>query len=190
MGGFSVEFEEEGQFCYMHVRFWKKNTLCKVRLSRFARSTPMPIGYFTTMSRLLSFISVRPDLVACSGSPLDVFETFDSCKIFAKGLQGPFRFESLDLSRLMHRHSFSVFGRLDFFAVLEHLIISLGGALESPWIVDLPELAKVFLILLRILLRFFRVLAVLFWDAFQVASFKTLKICDDVLCFRSFLSAN
>ena len=143
MGGFSIEFEEDGQFHYMSVRFWKESTLCKVKLSRFSKTIAAPLGYFTTLSRLLSTVSSRPDLVGCSGCPLDVFETLDHCKIFSKGILHPFRFDALNLSRLMHRQSFSVFGRLDFFAVFENLIISLGGALSSPWILETPELAKV-----------------------------------------------
>ena len=143
MGGFALEFEEEGQFHYLHIRFWKGDTLCKVKLSRFAKTTPAPFGYFTSAARLLSFISSRPNLVSCSGCSLDAFESFDNCDIFTKGVAYPFRFETLDLSRLMHRQSFSVFGRLDFFAVLEHLVISLSGALSLPWILDTPELAKV-----------------------------------------------
>ena len=143
MGGFGLEFEEEGQFHYLHIRFWKGNSLCKVKLSRFAKTTPVPHGYFTSTARLLSSLSSRPDLVSCSGCPLDAFETFDNCEIFAKGVAYPFRFETLDLSRLMHKQSFSVFGRLDFFAVLEHLVISLSGTLSLPWILDTPELAKV-----------------------------------------------
>ena len=144
MGGFSIEFEERGQVNYLSVRFWHGDTLCKVELLRFGRTVAFPTGHLGAVARLLSTISTAPDLVCCSGCPTDVLEAFNESDIFKRGVQAPFRFGDLDLARLMHKHSFSVFGRLDFFSVVEHLVLALGGIRDERWSLGLPELVKVF----------------------------------------------
>ena len=142
MGGYSVEFEEKGQVCYVSVRFWRGDSLCKVTLLRFGRTVSFPTGHLGALARLLSALSTSPDLVGCSGCPPEISETLDGSGYFKRSLQNPFRFGDLDLARLLHKHSFSVFGRLDFFSVLEHLILSLGGILSERWSIGLPEVVK------------------------------------------------
>ena len=44
----------------------------------------------------------------------------------------------------MHKLSYSVFGRIDFFSVEQHLLISLGGSLQYEWTVIAPELTMVY----------------------------------------------
>ena len=143
LGAFSVEFEEAGQFCFMSVLFWKEDTLCKVKLCRFGLTVTYPTGYMGLLSRLLSAITTRPNLLGCSGCPNDVFRAIDKSPHFDRGIQYPFRFTDIDLARLMHRQQYSVFGRIDFFSVLEHLILSLAGCLTERWTHDAPELVKV-----------------------------------------------
>ena len=142
LGAFSLEFEQQGSFIYMSVRFWKKDTICKVTVSRFGRTVPFPNGYFAVVSRFLSAVTTRSNLVCSSGSPADVFQSLDLCKTFSRGIQCPFRLDDVDLTRLMH-HQQSVFGRVDFFSVLQHLVISLGGCLHLRWTHNTPELVKV-----------------------------------------------
>ena len=142
-GAYSVEFEERGQFCFMSVRFWKENTLCLVTINRFARTVAHPTGFFGTLSRLISAISTQSGLVPVSGCPPEVFQALDEDSYFKKGVQFPFRFDEFELPRIMHRQNFSVFGRVDFFSVLEHLILSLRGTLYQSWTLDAPELVKV-----------------------------------------------
>ena len=43
----------------------------------------------------------------------------------------------------MHKRSYSVFGRIDFFSVMRQLLVSLGGSLDEAWAVSSPELSKV-----------------------------------------------
>ena len=143
LGAYSVEFEERGQFCFLSVRFWKGDVLCRVMLSRFGRTIPHPTGYFGTLSRLMSGISVQPDLVCVSGCLSEVVQSFEKSGLFKKGVQYPFRFDEFNLPRIMHRQNFSVFGRVDFFSVLDHLISSLRGALYHSWTLETPELVKV-----------------------------------------------
>ena len=146
-GSYSIEFEEKHRFCYLSLRFWKDDHLCKVVVTRFGRTVEFPKGHIAALSRVLSLVSGEPDLVSLSGCTSEVFELVDKCAIFKKGIHYPFRFDQLDLARLMHKESLSVFGRVDFFNVLEHLIVSLSGSLEQTWTLDTPELAKVIIIL-------------------------------------------
>ena len=127
----------------MSVRFWKGDVLCRVTINRFARTVPHPTGFFGAFSRLLSVISPQSGLVCVSGCPVEVFHTFDESPFFTRGVQYPFRFDEFELPRVMHRQNFSVFGRVDFFAVLEHLVSSLRGALYQSWTLETPELVKV-----------------------------------------------
>ena len=142
-GGFSVEFETEGQFCYLSVRFWKQDSLCKVTLLRFSRTSVTPRGHFSVISQLLSAITTESDLVCCSGCPYDVFLSVDGCSLFTRGVQFPFRFSNVDLAKMMHQQSYSFFGRIDFFSVLEYLVVSLSGVVRYRWTFDTPELVKV-----------------------------------------------
>ena len=143
LGAYSIEFEERGQFCFMSVRFWKEDTLCRVTINRFARTVPHPTGFVGTLSRLMSAISPQPGLVSVSGCPTEVFHAFDEDSYFKKGILCSFRFDELDLPRVMHRQNFSVFGRVDFFSVLNHLISALRGSLYQSWTLEAPELVKV-----------------------------------------------
>ena len=66
-----------------------------------------------------------------------------SPSITIDGVQSCLRFEHFSLSRLMHKTSYSVFGKIDFFSVLQALMASLGGSLLEDWVVRSPELTKV-----------------------------------------------
>ena len=143
MEAFSIEYEEQGQFIYVHIQFWKGEDLCKVKLCRFGQTVPFPTGHIGALSRVMSAITKRPNLVSCSGCPQDILRSLDKSSLFNRGIQQSFRFSELDLARLMHRDMYSVFGRIDFFSVLEHLILSLSGSLTERWTLDAPELVKV-----------------------------------------------
>ena len=154
-GAYSLEFEDKRQFCYLSIRFWKEDHLCKVVLTRFGRTVTYPIGHIAALSRVFSLISDQPGIVSLSGCPSEVFQMVDECPVFPKGIHYPFRFDSLDLARLMHKRSLSIFGRVDFFNVVEHLIVSLRGALDQAWTLDTPELVDVSYIISCKVLRFF-----------------------------------
>ena len=43
----------------------------------------------------------------------------------------------------MHKGSYSVFGKIDFFSVLQALLVSLGGSQTEDWVLESPELQRV-----------------------------------------------
>ena len=142
-GQFALEFETFGRFKYVYLRFWRDDCLVKSFLCRFGVTSPPLAGEMGALSRLLSSVSTKPQLVAVSGCPVDFIQVVDESNIFAHTLQSPFRFDSVDLQAIMHRDSYSVFKRIDFFSVLQGLIVSLGGSLSLPWTLQCPELSKV-----------------------------------------------
>ena len=88
-------------------------------------------------------LSTRPDIVACLGGSPETVNLLDQCKFLQHGAQSPYRFDILSARDLMNKSSYSVFGRIDFFSVIQFLVISLGGCLSQDWTLTAPELTKV-----------------------------------------------
>ena len=127
----------------MSVRFWKGEEFCRVLVCRNGLPSSELTRELGSLSRSLSVVSTRTDIVACSGCPGDLLRTVDQHPFFTSGVQSWFRFEQVDLPRLMHKLNYSVFGHIDFFSVLNGLVISLGGSLTTDWIQRSPELTRV-----------------------------------------------
>ena len=140
---FGIEFESKGVYRYMSARFWRGTELCRVYICRSSLPSPDLAGELGSLSRLLSVASTRCEIVACSGCPADLIRVVDCSEFFTCGVQSCFRFESLSLQYLMHKSSYSVSGHLDFFSVLQALLVSLGGSLNEEWALRSPELSKV-----------------------------------------------
>ena len=140
---FSIEFEDSGTDRLMFLRYWREAKLCRVFVYRSALPATDLTGELGSLSRLLSVVSTDPDIVACSGCSVDYIRTIDQHHSYSRGIQSCFRFESLDLQLLMHKFTYSVFGRIDMFSVLQCLLVSLGGSLTEDWVLESPELTRV-----------------------------------------------
>ena len=140
---FALEFEDKGSNRFMSVRFWKGQYLCKVIVCRSGLPTTNLTGELDSLARLLSSISTKADIVACSGCPSELIRTIDEVPTSVRAVESFFRFSQLNLSKLMHKSSYSVFGHIDFFSVLRGLVISLGGSANEDWVQRSPVLAKV-----------------------------------------------
>ena len=140
---YSIEFEDRGANRLMSLRFWKGAKLCRVFICRSALPASELSGEFESLSRLLSVVSTGPDMVACSGCPVDFIRAIDHHSSYSYGIQSCFRFELLDLQLLMHKFTYSVFGRIDMFSVLQFLLVSLGGSTTEDWVRGTPELTRV-----------------------------------------------
>ena len=138
-----LEYERAGVNRLMSVRFWKGDSLCKVFVCRSGLPTLDLTGELGSLSRFLSVVSTKADVVACSGCPVEMICIIDRCALFSRAVQSCFRFEHLDLQTMMHKHTYSVFGRIDFFSVLKSLLVSLGSATGEDWVMQSPELAQV-----------------------------------------------
>ena len=142
-GQFAVEFELRGLFLFMHLRFWCDNQLCRVVLKRTGRTVGQTQAEKHLFPSLLGAISARPNPVCASGCSLEFVQELDESPLFTFGVQSFKRFDEVSLAKLMHKDSYSVFGRIDFFSVLKYLIVSLGGSLDMECVLLAPELSRV-----------------------------------------------
>ena len=140
---FGIEFENVGTNRFMTARFWKGDSLCRVFICRSGLPSSDLTGELGSLSRLLSVVSTRADIVACSGCTVDLVKTIDHSDLFSRSVQSCFRFEHLRLETMMRKPTYSVFGRIDFFSVLKSLMVSLGGATDEDWVMQSPDLAQV-----------------------------------------------
>ena len=140
---FAIEFEDRGPNRYMTARYWEGQNLHRVLICRSQLPATDLTGELGSLSRLLSVVSTKADIVACSGSSVDLLRTIDYSPLFSRAVQSCFRFDQLNLPKMMHKTSYSVFGHIDFFSVLRGLVISLGGAHSEDWYQRSPELAQV-----------------------------------------------
>ena len=124
----------------MYIRFWKEDVLVKAFLYRFGVLAPGVRSELGGIARLLSVVSNKPQMVACSGCPPDVIEVLDKCGVFTKTVQPAFRFDTVDLPTIMHKLSYSVFGRIDFFSVM--CPIALRGVLQTDVMLAFSSLDK------------------------------------------------
>ena len=143
---FGVEFEKRGANRHMSLRFWKGTKLCRVFICRSSLAGAGLTEELGSLARLLSVVSTAPDIVAISGCAVDLIRTVDQHPSYSRGVQSCFRFELLDLRTLMHKKSYSVFGNIDMFSVLQSLLVSLGGSLSEDWVTESPDLVRVSLV--------------------------------------------
>ena len=140
---FALEFEDEGDSRFMSLRYWKGQHLCRVVICRSGSPSTDLTDELDSLARLLSVVSTKADILACSGCPSELIRTLDELPTSSRAVQSCFRFSQLSLPKLMHKSSYSVFGHLDFLSVLRGLVISLGGSSQEDWVQRSPELAKV-----------------------------------------------
>ena len=142
-GEYSLEFVKQRVFLFVFIRFWRKDKLCRVFLKRTGRVLGQSAAELCLISFVMAAFSTRPNIVSCSGSTLETINLIDNSPYSKHGLQRPLRFDDFSIARLMHKQSYSVFGRIDFHSVLKYLIIFLGGSLDCDWTLLTPVLAKV-----------------------------------------------
>ena len=112
-------------------------------LKRTGRVLGQTSAELCLISSVMATFSTRPNLVCCSGSTLETIRRIDDSSYSKHGLQRPLRFDEFSVAKLMHKKSYSVFGRIDFHSVLQYLIIFLGGYLDCDSTLLTPVLAKV-----------------------------------------------
>ena len=117
--------------------------ICRVVVCRSGLPSTELTGELGSLARLLSVVSTKADIVACSGCPAALVRTIVEVPALTRTVQSCFSFSQLDLPSLMDKSSYSVFGHIDFFWVLRGLVISLGGPLQKDWIQQSPELDRV-----------------------------------------------
>ena len=127
---YAIEFEQNGVFLFLYLPFWRDNQLCRVLLKRTGRVVGQTQTKVSLLASLLSVISTQPSRVSCNGCLIDLIQLLDKNLFFRQGIQSVKRFEGTSLHKLMHKKLYSVFGRIDFFSVIEYILVCLGGSLH------------------------------------------------------------
>ena len=142
-GFYALEFEQKGPMLFLHLRFWREGQLCRVLIRRTGRTVGQTSAECCLLSYLLAAISPRASPVCFSGCTQSLVQLIYECPLFSMAVQSRKRFEEISLEKVMHKKSYSVFGRIDFYAVIKYIVICLGGSLDLEWILVTPELARV-----------------------------------------------
>ena len=132
-----------GLYCEISIRFWKRDNLSTVRLMRYRLASEHAAGMLTAIARILSFLSVQPQMVSLSGCPSELIPILEQSKLLSKGIQYPFRFDAFSLPKVMHQRRGSIFGGINFFSQLRFLVTFLDGCQNQIWATQSPELSKV-----------------------------------------------
>ena len=90
---FGLEYERVGVNKLMSVRFWKGDSLCRVFVCRSGLPSADLTGELGSLSRFLSVVFTKADIVACSSCPVELICTIDRCALFPRAVQSCFRFE-------------------------------------------------------------------------------------------------
>ena len=149
-GFYALEFEQKGHMLFLHLRFWRQGQMCRVLIRRTGRTVGQTSAELCLLSYLLAAISPRASPVCCSGCTQSLVKLLDECPLFTPAVQSRKRFEEISLEKIMHKKNYSVFGRIDFYAVIKY-IVCLGGSLDLEWILVTPELARVIIIVVLVL---------------------------------------
>ena len=72
---FALEFEDEGASRFMSLRYWKGQHLCRVVICHSGLPTTDLTGELVSLTRILSAVSTKADIVACFGCPPDLVRT-------------------------------------------------------------------------------------------------------------------
>ena len=118
----------------MTVRYWEGQNLHRVLICRSQLPATDLTGELGLLSRLLSAVSTKADIVACSGSSVDLIRTVDYSPLPSRTVQSCFLFDQLDLPKMMHKTSYSVFGH--------RLFLCPARSSHLPWRVVLRGLVS------------------------------------------------
>ena len=140
---YSLEFANDGVFLLVFVRFWIWNQMCRVFLKRTGRTHGQTQAEIALISCVMGAVSTGPEIISVTGCTSKTVQLLDDSPYGQYAVQSPPRFEELQLRTLMHKKNCSIFGHIDFFGVLHHLVVSLGLGLELEWVMLSPELSKV-----------------------------------------------
>ena len=133
----------KGAFLFTHLRFWRDNQLCRVGLKRTGRAGGQTQAERNLLASLLAAVSTRPSPIRVSECSLELVEMLNKSRLFIFGVQSYTRFDEVSPAKLMHKSSYSVFVRIDFFPDLKYLVVSLGGSSDMECVLLAPELSKV-----------------------------------------------
>ena len=126
----------------------------RVFLRRTGSSAGQTSSELSLFSHLLGAISSQTSPVSVNGCSGDLVTKLDQSKFFKFRISIAIRFEMFSITDIMHKRCYNVFGRIDFFSVLNYLVVTLGGNLQLGLILTTLELAKISIIFLLVVAKY------------------------------------
>ena len=142
-GVVSLEFKSAAVRRSLSLCFWDGKNLVMLALTHCGRDVPVVKGNVSMVGQLLSVMSTGPTIVCCVGVNSDFIEALDRNPTGKAGEQNPFSLKRVQVEKLMHKHSFSVMGKIDMFSMLKTLLVRLSGMLDEPCVESTRYLRKV-----------------------------------------------
>ena len=133
-GVLSFEFKSSALHRNLSLCFWEGKNLMMIALTHCNRDVPAVKGSVSMVRQLLSVVLAGPTNVCCGGADSELIKALDRDPTRKAGVQYPFSLNSVQVERLMHKHSFSVMRKIDMFSMLRTLLVRLSGMLDEPWL--------------------------------------------------------
>ena len=133
-GAYSIEFSVGSHRRTLSVGFWGGTRFVCMPMSHCGRDVPPTKSYIDLASRFLSAISGDATIICCGGSHAAFVKVLDKSFGQKVGVQYPFALAPVQFERLLHKHSFSVMGRIDMCSRLRALLLRLNGLLDERWV--------------------------------------------------------
>ena len=133
-GAYSIDFFVDSRRRTLSLCFWEGKRFLCLPMLHCGRDVPPTKSYIDLVSRLLSAISGDATIICCGGSSADFVKVLDKSPGQKAGVQYPFSLTPVQFERLLHKHSFSVMGRIDMCSMLRALLLRLNGLLDEHWV--------------------------------------------------------
>ena len=140
---YALQLANDGVLLMVFIRFWRDDQLYRFFLERTCHVQDQTRAEVCLISHIMGAISTTPSLVSRTGSTPQRVSFLDRCQLTKHGLQIPPRFDEFILPSIMHKRSYNVFERIDFFSVIRFMIVSLGDTLKLERVLLSPELCEV-----------------------------------------------
>ena len=142
-GQYSLTFESLGDSRRVHLSYWRGKQLMTILLMDCDRSAGGRYLDVLLLSRLFTALPSSATPVSCHGVRVELVKALDSYLKPGAGIQSPPTINSELLEKLIVNPTNLVFGRVDAFSTVEHLVMRLRGATDEEWMQDCPTLLQV-----------------------------------------------
>ena len=136
----SFEDRDDGQYCF--VRTWEGNSLLEICVNVEPLGQRIPQSELSSLSRVVTSLPSGLMPVSIRGVSQPVLrvlseERSDGCRfVYAREFSVDV---FLHCYRVAHQE---IFGLLETTTMVDYLMLRLRGALQEPWMIDLPNLRR------------------------------------------------
>ena len=139
---YSVRFEEhpDGQYCF--VLTWDGNTLLDICINVEPLGQRVPQAELSSLSRIVTSLPSASFPVSIRGVSPSILRILSDERIDGHRFVYAREFSTdvfLHCYRVAHQE---IFGLLEVTTIVDFLMLRLRGALQEPWMEDLPELRR------------------------------------------------